>query len=370
MGKKANPAVIGSFVLGAVVLAVAGLVVLGGGKLFRQTQSFVAYFDESVKGLAVGAPVMFKGVKVGTVTDIKVVVDQETVAVKMPVSFNIEADRFTSASGAPIHISASHDRGKILIDRGLRAQLELQSLVTGQLLIQLDFHPDKPVHLAGGPGEREIPTIPSSTERLAKALEQLPIDKISRTTLAAIEGIEKIVNNPDITRTLAELPATIETVRAIVRGVGTTVDRALGAATVTLGNVDTTLAAGRDAITDVQTAVRRVDSDVVPAAKDVLVDTRALVRNVDGRIEPLAAGAQKVLGAAVVALEDARKVLATVDDTVADGSPLHGELIVALRDLGAAARSLRALTDYVAVHPESLVFGKNANVDASPGGGR
>jgi MlaD protein len=78
MARKPNPALLGAFVVGAVILAVLGLVIFGGGKFFRSTQSWVAYFDESIKGLAVGAPVTFRGVKVGSVTDVKVVVDPKS----------------------------------------------------------------------------------------------------------------------------------------------------------------------------------------------------------------------------------------------------------------------------------------------------
>src|SRR5512139_828839 len=100
MARKANPAMIGGFVLGALVLAVAALVLLGGGRLFQHRQFWEAYFDESIKGLAIGAPVTFRGVKVGSVTDIKVVVDRGAKAVRIPVIFQLEADRFTDSQGA------------------------------------------------------------------------------------------------------------------------------------------------------------------------------------------------------------------------------------------------------------------------------
>ena len=69
MARRANPAMIGAFVLGALFLAVAALVAFGGGKLFKRTQAHVAYFEGSLKGMAIGAPVTFNGVKIGSVTD-------------------------------------------------------------------------------------------------------------------------------------------------------------------------------------------------------------------------------------------------------------------------------------------------------------
>src|SRR5262245_54144047 len=110
MARKPNPTLLGGFVLGAVVLAVAGLVVFGGGKFFRSTQAWVAYFDESIKGLSVGAPVTFRGVKVGSVTDVRVVLDQKGDQVRTPVVFEIEADRITTAQGGKVRFPADRAR--------------------------------------------------------------------------------------------------------------------------------------------------------------------------------------------------------------------------------------------------------------------
>ena len=348
MARKASPTLIGAFVLGAVVLAVAGLIVLGGGKLFRQKQSWVANFDESIKGLAVGAPVMFKGVKVGAVTRIEVVVHRKADAITTPVYFDIEAWRFTEATGTRFRFEKEAAGTKHLIEAGLRAQLELQSLVTGQLAIQLDFHPQSPVRLAGvAPGEQEMPTVPSSGERISRTLDKLPVDQIAASALSVIEGLERLVNNPDLAKTLAALPGTVGSVEETVRRVGLNADRALA---------------------DVGTLARSIDSQVGPlaseldttlgASREALRDVQTLVRNVDGQVGPLVTSLEKTLDSASAAMTDAQKVLAAVDDTVADGSPLRGELMIVLRDLAAAARSLRTLSDYVEMHPESLVFGK------------
>src|SRR5262245_8113439 len=376
MARKANPALIGAFVLGAVVLAVVGLVVFGGGKFFRQTQKLVVYFDESVKGLAIGAPVMFTGVKVGSVTDIKVVVDREQNRRMIPVFFEIEADRFTESTGTKFRFTRREEEAaQRLIEQGLRAQLEMQSLVTGQLSIQLEFHPDTPIRLVGlTKGLLEMPSIPSSTERLTRAIDNLPLDKIASAALNALQGIEGVVNDPNLKQTLATLRETVASTKHLVERVDAKVDPLLGdvqklARSVDgqiaplAATVDKTLEAAREAVKDVQALVRHVDADVVPAAKDTLQDTRALVKNVDGRVAPLVANLEKTLAAAASALEDAQRVMATVDETVAEGSPLQSELLITLRDLGAAARAVRGLSDYVERHPESLVFGKN-------GGGR
>ncbi|HWT81518.1 MAG TPA: MlaD family protein, partial [Candidatus Methylomirabilis sp.] len=125
MARKTNPAIIGGFLLGAVALAVAALVVFGGGKFFRSTQRWVAYFNESIRGLAIGAPVTFRGVKVGSVVDIRVVVDPKTVQARTPVVFEIEADRLTDVQGGPVEFMKDREGAKRAFEHGLRAQLEL-----------------------------------------------------------------------------------------------------------------------------------------------------------------------------------------------------------------------------------------------------
>src|SRR5262249_41909234 len=179
MARKANPALIGAFVVGAIVLAVVALVLFGGGKFFRDTQTLVAYFDGSLKGIAIGAPVTFNGVKVGSVTDVKVVVDERDGTIRTPVFFEVDANRFESVSGSTIKFRKSIPKLKELTERGLRAQLELQSLVTGQLEVALNFYPGSPLRLTGlSKDHPEMPTIQSGLDKLSRTLENLPIDQL------------------------------------------------------------------------------------------------------------------------------------------------------------------------------------------------
>jgi paraquat-inducible protein B len=162
---KANPAVIGGFVIGAIALIVLGLLAFGGSNWFAQRNKYVAYFPGSVKGLQVGAPVDFRGVTMGRVTDIKVRFDPQDVSAQIPVIMEFDPTRIQVVGGEPI------DRGgagaQRLIDAGFRAQLQSQSLLTGLLFVNLDFKKNTPVRLVGnGEPSPEIPTIPSEFEQL------------------------------------------------------------------------------------------------------------------------------------------------------------------------------------------------------------
>jgi paraquat-inducible protein B len=147
MSKPANKTMIGAFVVGAVVLAVTAVVLFGSGKFFRKTEPWLTFFQGSVKGLNVGSPVVFRGVQIGQVTDIIVGFDPTQLEVLIPVFFEIDPEKFKDI-GRRVETSDA-DMHKALISRGLRAQLQIQSLVTGQLLINIDFYPDTPAQLIG-----------------------------------------------------------------------------------------------------------------------------------------------------------------------------------------------------------------------------
>src|SRR5262245_21472530 len=205
MARKANPALLGAFVLGAVALAVAWLVIFGSGKFFRPTQSWVAYFNESIKGLAVGAPVTFRGVKVGTVTDTQVTYDPKTQQIRTPVFFEVDGSHITIV-GHGVVFERGRAGAEELIRRGLRAQLDIQSLVTGQLGINLDFHPDEPIKLVGGPQKYpEFPTIPSTMAALGQGLNELDTAKLVKNIQDIAQGLAAIVTGPEVKSAVAGL---------------------------------------------------------------------------------------------------------------------------------------------------------------------
>jgi phospholipid/cholesterol/gamma-HCH transport system substrate-binding protein len=165
---KANPAVIGSFVIGAIALVVIGLMVFGGTNWFAKRNKYVAYFPGSVKGLQVGAPVDFRGVTMGRVTEIRVMFNPQDVSAQIPVIMEFDPTRIEVVGGEPIVTGGAG--AQRLIDAGFRAQLQSQSLLTGLLFVNLDFKKDTPARLVGGDEPYpEIPTIPSEFEQLQQS---------------------------------------------------------------------------------------------------------------------------------------------------------------------------------------------------------
>src|SRR5262245_7341208 len=161
MASKANPKLIGGFVVGAIALALVGAIAFGGGKFLAAKRQAVLFFSESsLAGLDIGSPVTFRGVKVGSVTGIVIRYDVDNQTLRIPVYIEIDLDRIEVISGRE-HV----ENFQALIERGLRGQLVVQSLVTGQASIDFNFHPGTPINLTGTePGMVELPTIPSEVD--------------------------------------------------------------------------------------------------------------------------------------------------------------------------------------------------------------
>ncbi len=309
MSRQANPSAIGAFVVGAVMLVVAAIMIFGTGHFFSERQNYVLYFEGSVKGLNVGAPVNFRGVRIGTVTDLQILVRTVDLTFLIPVLIEIDPGRFRAVGGGTGRLLKGDAEQEALmgrlIDRGLRAQLKVQSLVTGQLMVEFDFYPDKPLNLVGIAGDhRELPTIPSDLQELERTMDKviaafkdIPLDELVAKVGSIADGVDRLVNAPELAEGMRNLNGT-------------------------------------------------------------LVDVRRLARNLDGRVGPLAERLEKTAEAAGTVLAQAERTLAGLEGTVSEDSALHHELVTAARELGTAARSVKELADYLERHPDALLRGK------------
>ncbi len=358
MGRQANPTLIGAFLVGAVALIVIGILVFARGQFLTEKRNFVLYFDGSVKGLNVGAPVDFQGVRVGSVTDIEVQYVGDKEEFRIPVFIEIERDRIRQMRGRETE-TARRQFMQSLIDRGLRAQLGTVSLVTGQLYVQLDFFPGTPVRLVGDdPDVPELPTIPTplqqasqTAQELLEKIQQLPLDQLFANVLGITQGLNALVNAPETQGMARSLSSTTADVQQLVRHLDSGVVRLLD-------DMGGTSAAVRSLLADAQQLVRRVDGQVVPLSanvKETLDVTRAtvkdgqqLVRQVDSRIGPLMHGLTETSKAAQATMAYTQRM---VDD----------KLVTALQEVTAAARSFRLLADYLERNPNALLYGKSSD---------
>jgi paraquat-inducible protein B len=220
MSKEPRYAWIGTFVVGAVCVLVAAIAFFGRGRLFEHKGTYIAFFSGSVKGLQVGAPVSFRGARVGTVKDVSIVYKADRDELIIPVLVELDADSIQGLNAIDYKKEGASE-GKIvsrLIEKGLRARLGLDSIVTGQLFVQLDFMPNVPMRLMAADDEDylEIPTAPSPLEKLQQTL--------ARKTVNAIEKIEQLLSSPDVQNSFHNLDALLVELKAVVSNIDTRSD--------------------------------------------------------------------------------------------------------------------------------------------------
>ncbi len=201
--RKANKTKIGVFVVGAVILLVAAILVFGSGALFKQSDKYIVFFDGSVKGLSVGAPVIFRGVKIGTVNSIGLIYDKETKSVLIPVVIEVELARVQGVPdkfGYPDYVQ--------LVQQGLRAKLEVQNFITGQLILGFDFYPQDPKKMYNIiKNYPELPALPISPD-IFEIMNEIPIKEITHNLAQAVSGINRLINSKgiaDLDKTLREI---------------------------------------------------------------------------------------------------------------------------------------------------------------------
>jgi paraquat-inducible protein B len=324
MAKQTNRMMIGGFVLIALFIMAASLVIFGSGKFFQKTKKFVMYFEGSVMGLNVGAPVLWQGVQIGSVVSIDLVADMTQAKMQIPVVVEILPARIDVVRGE----RASKKSLQRLIDQGLRAVLVTQSFITGQLAIEVGFYPDngEPVFrkkLASAYEEYpEIPTIPSTAQRLMQALSRLDLEKIEGKFTASMDGIAKFVNDPNLAPSVLALRETLQSTHKFIT---------------------------------------RVDGKVDPLTKNVnktVKDYRRLADNLNARVTELTASLDRTLSGLDKTLSGLDKTMTGVHGVVSPNAPLVVELESSLQQISAMSRSIRELADYLEMHPESLIRGK------------
>ncbi len=367
MSTRANPMVIGAFVVGAAALLIVALLVWGGTGLFRTRLDYVLFFDAAVTGLNKGAPVLARGVKVGEVTDVQLRWGTPVIAVYIAVE--PQALRGTAEAGPARAIE------RAVREDGLRAQLRMQSFVTGVLYVALDVRPDTPIVLRGlDPLVPELPTIPTDLEvwtakleRFAATIEKVPLEQMAQTTAAVLEDVKKIVESKETRDLFRNTNAAIADARTFVGRVDAQIDPLLAQLKGTLARLDTAVDAAQKLVLDVDS---RVDPLATPAeaalkaaqaaigdARPLIEDMRRVVARLDAQTDPLLTSIRSTSDTARATMERAQLTLGGMDRALEQESPLGFELFQTMKELRAAAQALRSLADYLERMPDAPLYG-------------
>jgi paraquat-inducible protein B len=330
MSRKANPTLIGAFVLGAILIAIGAIVFFGSMNLFSEKQIFLTYFNQSVNGLTVGSNVKFKGVTVGQVSKVLLSLRGPAQPPYVKVLYAVDSRLVEKHVGAPIDLS-SRQLNERRVENGLRAKLDFESLISGQLYVSLDFYKDAPPPLIPPePGDEHyliIPSEPSDIEAImtnvTKAVGNLGninflalAHDVQGLVVSAREGIDAM----HLEQLGASLNQTTESLNKLVNG-------------PEVKGVLTSLHTSFDQLT---ATLKHLDTEVSPAARN---------------LNPT--------------LEEAKQTLASIQKTVNNlntmlkpNSGLRYQLDSSLSQLGAAAASIQNLSDFLQQHPNSIIFGR------------
>lgn len=309
MNRKTAAAWIGAFVLFGFAIVAVVLILLGTGRLGRDTLSFRLYFDQSVRGLKPGATVAFKGVKIGKVAHVRVLINRDTLTAVIPVTIELDPEQIKGIGAPALTTTEGHyEFTSKLIEKGLRARLSLDNFLTGSLYINLDFYPDTKAQYHRSIQESdvpEIPTIPSSLEELSRAIENLPLDEVVRHMSELLEHANELLGTEGTDSFFSESRTVIEEARL------------------------------------------------------TLSEMRNLIVDVDQAVEPTANELRESIQSAERAFQEAEYAFSSLRNVASADGPARHDLHQALDAVQEAARSVASLSEYLERHPEALLYGKD-----------
>lgn len=316
MSQRASSTLIGAFIVGAIILTVTAFLLLGNRGLFEKREKVIMYFTGSVDGLNKGAPVNVRGVKVGAVVDINIEFHPVDGEFYIPVIVQFEPYAVEDVRTIQVP-DPDVDHLKYMIEElGLRAQLKLQSVLTSQMAIQLDYHPDTAFHYHGNGKMPEIPTIPMTFEKITEQLQDVPLEQILNDITSTLSSINKIVSSPDVIETIRTLNNTMKTVDELARNINNQLQPLADNTSRTLGSVD------------------------------------LLAKNLNRQVQPLADNTRNTL-------LDAQRTLREIEALLNQDSTQIYNLNIALEEIVSAARSIRNFAETIERQPEILLRGRN-----------
>jgi paraquat-inducible protein B len=332
VSKKVHPSVIGGFVVGAVALLATAVALFGGRELFVERNEYVSYFEEGTQGLRVGANVLMNGVRIGYVSEMALLVDAQSLNTLTRVKLELLPDTYIQTiDGIPVaegmEVSIGHDW--LINKAGLRAQLGIESFITGQLLIELSFRPDTLAQLRGVDGEYpEIPTVRSNMQELLDNLQNwmsdlqggIDLGDIGKRVESILEGIDELAHSNDLRNSLAGLNELLND----------------------------------DAMQGLSAALEKVLADL----RVTLSEANRLFRNTEDDIDALARDLTPAIASLTSTLVEAESMLAAARDQLDGTSPQVYQLESTLRELEGAAIAIREFFDYLERNPEALIRGK------------
>ncbi len=338
MSIKANPTVVGGFVIGAIILIVISFLVLGTGRIFKNDMRLMAVFPGTVNGLDVGSPVLFRGVNIGSVAEIKLYHDHKTQQSLVPVYIDLKQEVMELMIQEEADSSLTEDQALGLmvdmIKSGLHARLTLESLVSGRQVVEFEFDPSLPIKITGIDKKYlEIPTVESDLEKLQKLFETIPLKELTESLIITVTEINKMFADKDAKDIFNNINATIVGSRQFIDNLNKQI--------IPLSQ------SAQDRLAEVKILLISTEKQL----SETLLELTRLSINVNEKLTGLTTSATS-------AFDKSELVLSNIDAIVDNKSAVRNELERSLKELSRAAKSMRVFTEYLERHPEALLQGK------------
>jgi len=316
------------------------IVIFGGNRFFEKEILVITYFEGSLQGLSIGAPVTYRGVTVGQVKDIKIHITtngKPNQKLIIPVLISLSAGK-TLIIDTPN--TEKDDNMNIFLEsmcqEGLRAKLKLVSIVTGKRYVDLAFYENTtPVYRDTIGKYFEIPTLPSELQQITKMMENIDLDALYKkvmSTLNSLEqltsGLEKTLKNERNQYLIDKLTATTESLNQVLLQLNSGIPQVL---------------------TKVNTGLDQINV--------LTADADKLVNSFDKQIQPIADNIETTLSGIDSTARQANELLVQAGAVLKPSSPLYRSLNTAIRQLQKTASSIERLSDYVHRNPDTLIFG-------------
>ena len=329
MKTKVSPTVVGAFVIGAFALAILGLLSFGGIHFFAKPERFVVYFDESIHGLDLGSAVKLRGVRVGRVTSLNIRFDVSKNHSVVAVVCELNKDMVTDTQGATIDIS-SRAHLEQMVQRGLRAKLEVAGLATGLLFVQLDFaEPGETMDVTTGTHPRHVvvPSVRSAISEFQKGLgevlaklQDVDLSGLAKDIRALAATARKELDNIDLKGLFAQWKKTGEQFEAFAR------------------NPD----------------FKRTFDEL----NQVMADLRATIAKLDAQIAPTSKEIADTLAEARATFQAFSATAATAQTFISTHRTLGEDVSLTLAHLNEASDAVKRLADFLERNPNALISGR------------
>jgi len=356
---------------------------------------YVMYFDESLRGLKIGAPVEYRGIQIGKIEDISLIVQDTNNDIKIPVLISLLADKLSLDAD----IDDAKNKVSNLVKAGMRGQLSTSSLLTGALYIDLVF-PENTIagmiktdnDIGLGFDYAELPTIASNssfsqlTERAVGLLDNVQggvtevrqlitsvdISKITAGISAGIADARAIINAPEIKASTRDIAKILNDIHILVRRVKPDILKSTHHLTGMLkkteaiaGNINREVKPIsqqlRKTLQNAQAITGNINREIHPLSQElrkILKNTTAITGNINREVRPLSLQLQQTLKRLDTTLVKANSTLTSANTMLNEDSSLQYEIRLLIEEVSEAANSFSVLANTLQRKPNSVIFGK------------